>query len=159
MLTRSHLCPSSLPCSLTLSSTFTHSTSLSLPPASMHSLKLCLIASHHSQQHCDLSACLSHICTHTHTHTEKEVYPAPTSPSRWNCLDSWRAAYCTRWPRFDFRTRLSVYLGVLQITVFHVTHRLDRKERCHNRASEPWWYFKVRSFFFFLCAVALFPKV
>lgn len=40
-----------------------HTLCLSLPPASMRSLKLCLIASHHSQRHSALSACLHH--THT----------------------------------------------------------------------------------------------
>lgn len=66
MLTHSHLCPSSLACSLTL--IHFHTLYLSLPPASMRSLKLCLITSRHSQRHSALSARLPHTCTHTRTH-------------------------------------------------------------------------------------------
>ena len=51
------------------SSTFTHSTPHP-SPASMHSLKLCLIASHHSHPHSAPSACL-HAHMHTNTHTKE----------------------------------------------------------------------------------------
>lgn len=85
MLTHSHLCPSSLSGSLALfSSTFTHSTPLS-PPASMHSLKLCLIAFHHSQAHSAPSARLHLSRAHA---AQKAHQPTATCDDIWRILSS-----------------------------------------------------------------------
>lgn len=61
--------------SRSFSSTFTHSTPLS-PSASMHSLKLCLIAFHHSQAHSTPSA-------HLHLTRTRRKRGAPAHSNVW----------------------------------------------------------------------------
>lgn len=75
MLTHSHLCPSSFSCSLALSSTFTHSTSLSLLLVCTHSN---CVSSHLvtlSSTLPSLLVSLTHAHACTHTDTKKHISP------------------------------------------------------------------------------------
>lgn len=161
-----------------------HTLYLSLPPASMHSLKLCLIASRHSQQHSALSACLPHTCTCMHAHRHKEAYqPTAMLDIIWSNL--WSLHFSSQIPHkihvskidslcllssfkslflelltaqddlFDLRTGSSIYLSLLGLSAFSCHIFVYGKERHQNRTSKPQWYFKGRSFLFSLFAQGL----
>lgn len=147
-----------------------HTLYLSLPPASMHSLKLCLIASHHSQRHSALSACLRHTCTHMHMHIYQPT--AMLDIIWWNpwslhlpliciilcqfvclCLfSSWHFLSCSC--LLYLMTSLTLeqghlfMLSLLWIPEFNGTYCMDRKRKHQNRTSKPQRYSKGRSFLF-----------
>lgn len=163
MLTHSHLCLSSLSCSLAHSHPLSHTHTHTIPttittPTSMHSLKLCLIASHHSQQHSAHPPRLSpsHMHAHAHMHREKHTSPQPCCfiihlPHM--CINMRQSAFFSChllitlhlfwscWGFFSLREPFD-----LKNKIINVTYCMDGNSGLQNRTSTPWWYFKGRPF-------------
>lgn len=115
MLTHSHLCPSYF--SLILSLSLIHFHWLRPPhPASMHSLKPCLIASRHSQPRSAPSACLHHTHSHggvpAHSHVGWYLLESLSWVSDFSLL-FWcgGGGVALQVTMSDFKTRLETCLG------------------------------------------------